>query len=329
MVVVAFAIAVVWSPVVAPLVAATGRLLAVASLDPVAGQVAEATNRPGGMLPRAPLLQRSVRAVRLRPERALGILDVPALPILDGLLGRTVPGAAALDGGGPLAQLPRPFGLQELDRAGVGTVSGLLGDLVCLLGLLGLLTGSGEVAPPQPPGRTMLQRGELVVGLLLSGGRIGEPLFVLFAPPGRQVKQAGLVAWRVVDQPVQPVQLGAQVVLAHAPPIQHLGAVRGEPLAAVAACDRGELLGLLLGGAVGRRHVHHLALRVAAPDGGFGADDAVVAGAPDRPAAGDVEPLAVLGAGDADQHLVAGDPLGLVPGGGVGQVHGAPVGVAA
>ncbi len=276
MVVVAFAIAVVWSPVVAPLVAATGRLLAVASLDPVAGQVAEATNRPGGMLPRAPLLQRSVRAVRLRPERALGILDVPALPILDGLLGRTVPGAAALDGGGPLAQLPRPFGLQELDRAGVGafapclhaqqlvppvrqvgvgllvglvvllglpggafavggTVSGLLGDLVCLLGLLGLLTGSGEVAPPQPPGRTMLQRGELVVGLLLSGGRIGEPLFVLFAPPGRQVKQAGLVAWRVVDQPVQPVQLGAQVVLAHAPPIQHLGAVRGEPLAAVAA----------------------------------------------------------------------------------------------
>jgi hypothetical protein len=42
-----------------------------------------------------------------------------------------------------------------------------------------------------------------------------------------------------------------------------------------------------------------------------------------------MQPLAVLGTGHAHQHLVAGDPLRLVPGRSVGQVHGAPVGVGA
>src|SRR6266542_645202 len=200
-VVVALAVAVVRSPVVAPLVAATGRLGAAAPLGPVAGQAAQATNRPGGVPPRAPLRQRGVPAVRLPPERTLGVSDVPALPVLHRLLDRPIPGTAALDGGGPLAPLPRPFRLQQLDRAGVGavapclhaqqlappvqqvgvgllvglvvllglsgvafavggTVSGLLGDLVGLLCLLGLLTRSGEVASAQPPGRTLLQAGQ-------------------------------------------------------------------------------------------------------------------------------------------------------------------------
>src|SRR6266508_3434424 len=102
-VVVALAVAVVRSPVVAPLVAATGRLGAAAPLGPVAGQAAQATNRPGGVPPRAPLRQRGVPAVRLPPERTLGVSDVPALPVLHRLLDRPIPGTAALDGGGPLA----------------------------------------------------------------------------------------------------------------------------------------------------------------------------------------------------------------------------------
>src|SRR6266540_2943033 len=159
-VVVALAVAVVRSPVVAPLVAATGRLGAAAPLGPVAGQAAQATNRPGGVPPRAPLRQRGVPAVRLPPERTLGVSDVPALPVLHRLLDRPIPGTAALDGGGPLAPLPRPFRLQQLDRAGVGAVApclhaqqlappvqqvgvGLLVGLVVLLGLSGVAFAVG------------------------------------------------------------------------------------------------------------------------------------------------------------------------------------------
>jgi hypothetical protein len=138
------------------------------------------------------------------PKQMLGIGDVPALAVLDGLLDRPIPHPAALDGGGPLAQLPHPCRLQQLDRVGVGalaprlhaqqlaspvrqvgvgllvrlvlllllvagvafavggTVSGLPGDLVCLLRLLVLLTRVRQVASAQPPGRTMLQAGDQV-----------------------------------------------------------------------------------------------------------------------------------------------------------------------
>jgi hypothetical protein len=55
------AVAVVWSATIASMVAsavaATVRLLAVAALDLAAGQVAQVTNRPGGMPPDTPLLQ--------------------------------------------------------------------------------------------------------------------------------------------------------------------------------------------------------------------------------------------------------------------------------
>lgn len=246
------ALAVQWSPPLASVVTTTGRLLMVvsviattgclpliASAGPVAGQLPEATNRPGGMPPRAPLRKRDVRAVRLDPRRMLGILHVPALPVLDRLLNHTVPHTTTLDGGRPLAQPPRPFRPQQLDRAGVGalapglhpqqlavmlahlevgllvglvvlllvaripfavggTVGLLLGDLVGGLGLLGLLTGLGEVTSAQPPRRTMLQEGDQVAGLLAATGRLGKPLVALFAPAGRMREQAGPVAWRLV-----------------------------------------------------------------------------------------------------------------------------------
>src|SRR6266511_280430 len=389
--VVVVAFAVEWSPAVAPAVApvatatgcplvvawtvaAAGRLPMVAPVAPVgpvavACEVADATNRPGRMPPRLPLLQRRGRTVRLPPQRMLSILHVPALPVLDRLLHRPVPGTATLDRGWSLAQLPRPLRPQQLGRAGVGTlaprlhaqqlapllcqvgvgllvglvlllpvagvaltvggtVGGLPGDLVGRLGLLGLLPGAAKVAPTQPPGRAMLHERDQVAGVLASGGRLGKSLVVLFAPAGRQVKQAGLVGWGVVDGLFQAGQLGAQVVLAHALPVQHLGAVGGQALAAVAAGDRGHLVGLLLGGAVGGGHVHHLTFPILAA-GGLGADHAVVAGPPDPAAPPDVQPLAVFRAGHPQQHVIPGAALRLVPGGGVGKVHGAPVGVVA
>jgi hypothetical protein len=173
------------------------------------------------MPPRLPLLQRHILAVRLRPQRMLGILHLPALAVLDGLLHRPIPHTAALDGGGPLAQLPRPLRPQHFHRASLGalaprlhapqlaaalgqvgvgllvglvvllvagvafavagTVGGLPGDLVDRLGLLGLLPGAGEVASSQPPGRPMLQEGDHVAGLLAAGSRLGQPLLGLVA----------------------------------------------------------------------------------------------------------------------------------------------------
>jgi len=81
-----------------------------------------------------------------------------------------------------------------------GTVGGLPGDLLGLLCLFGLLTRAGQVAPAEPPGRPMLQEGDQVAGLLVATGRLGQLLIVLFAPAGRQGKQPGLVAWRLLHQ---------------------------------------------------------------------------------------------------------------------------------
>src|SRR6266496_2142290 len=162
------AVAGVSSPTVAALLAlATGRVGAVASLGPVAGQVAHATDRPLRMPLGASLLQRGVLAVRLRPERALAIIDLPALPVLHRLLDRPVPQATTLDARRPLAQLTRPSRQEQLDRAGLGTGAPLvlthdrlvLGQqvrvglavglvvLLCLAGLAFVVGGPGGLLP--------------------------------------------------------------------------------------------------------------------------------------------------------------------------------------
>jgi hypothetical protein len=174
----------------------------------------------------------------------------------------------------------------------------------------------------------MLQCGELVAGLLEPTGRLREALVVVFASGGRVGQQQRPVAWRGVELFGELVASGAEVVLAHAARVHHLGGVGGQPLAAVPPRHHTKLLVLLLGGAVSRRHVQRLPLRVAA-DGGLGGDHAVEGGLADRARAPDVQPLAVLRAADPHQYLVAGDLLRLVPRRGVAQVHGAPVGIAA
>jgi hypothetical protein len=144
---------VVWSPVVAAV--ATGRVHAVAPLAAVSGQVAGAADRPLGMAPRAPLLKRLLLAARLWAERAPGIGDVVALPVLKRLLDRPVPGATTLDTGRTLSEVSGPSGSLQLDGAGLGAVApatlahdgpilgeqvgvGFLVRLVPLLGLAGL-----------------------------------------------------------------------------------------------------------------------------------------------------------------------------------------------
>ncbi len=270
------------------MVAATGRLLPLGSLVAVAGQVAQATNGAVGVAAGLPLFKRGVLAVRLGSECALGVIDLPALPVLHRLPNRAVPGAATLDRGRSFAQLPRPFGPLQLDRAGLragapfvlahhrvvlgqqlrvglavglvllllvadvafavgGTVGLLAGDLACLLCLLVLLPRAGEVAPAEPPGRTVLQAGDQAAGLLHATGRLRESLLALFASGGGMVEQPGLVGWAGVDHAGELVAVGAKVVLAHASQVQPRRGVGGQLLSAVAPCHRGHLLGLLFG----------------------------------------------------------------------------------
>src|SRR6266498_1717438 len=263
-------------PPVGPMVAATGRLLPLGSLVAVAGQVAQATNGAVGVAAGLPLFKRGVLAVRLGSERALGVIDLPALPVLHRLPNRAVPGAATLDRGRSFAQLPRPFGPLQLDRAGLraGAPFVLAHHRVVLgqqlrvglaVGLLVLLPRAGEVAPAEPPGRTVLQAGDQAAGLLHATGRLRESLLALFASGGGMVEQPGLVGWAGVDHAGELVAVGAKVVLAHASQVQPRRGVCGG-------------------------HVHLLALPVLA-DGGLGADDAVVVGPHDRAGAAHIQPL--------------------------------------
>jgi hypothetical protein len=120
-------VAVAWSPAVGPMVAATGRLLPLGSLVAVAGPVAQATNGAVGVAAGLPLFKRGVLAVRLGSERALGVIDLPALPVLHRLPNRAVPGAATLDRGRSFAQPPllrpdlAPLSIlaEQLDRLSV------------------------------------------------------------------------------------------------------------------------------------------------------------------------------------------------------------------
>jgi hypothetical protein len=107
----------------------------------------------------------------------------------------------------------------------------------------------------------MLQRDELVAGLLEPTGRLREPLVVVFASGGRVGQHQRPVARPGVELFGELVASGAKVVLAHAARVHHLGGVGGQPLAAVPPRHHAKLLGLLLGAAVGGRHVQRLALR--------------------------------------------------------------------
>jgi hypothetical protein len=71
-----------------------------------------------------------------------------------------------------------------------------------------------QVAQPQQPPRAVFEDGDPVAGLLEASGRLGQPPAVLFAPGGRKVKQARLVARAGIDQAGKLVEFGAKLMLA-------------------------------------------------------------------------------------------------------------------
>jgi hypothetical protein len=99
-------------------------------------------------------------------------------------------------GVGLLVGLTLPLGLAGVAFAVGGTVGGLPGDLVGLLGLIGLLSCPGQVASPQQSPWAVVEGGDQILGLLAAGGRLGQPLLGLLASGGRMRQQPRLVARR-------------------------------------------------------------------------------------------------------------------------------------
>src|SRR6266540_1071804 len=150
-------------------------------------------------------------------------------------------------------------------------------------------------------------RSRPMLGVLVAVGGVGD--------------QAGLVGWGLVDELGEPVPLGAELVGGHAPQVQGGGGadVDRQLLAAVAAQALGQLLADVAPLGVGHVQLGGARLGVGDPVEPGGAAGAGVL---------HLVPVAVLGAAHVHQRMLAGQPLGLVPGGGIAKVDGAPVGVA-
>ena len=128
------------------------------------------------------------------------------------------------------------------------------------------------------------------------------------------------VAGGLVELAAQPVPLGPQLGRGQPLEIGAAGGVDGQGLAASPRQGLGQLQV-----AVGLLPVGQVQLAGAL---GFGADHRVQAGVLAGPGQLHIQPVDVLGAGEPDQGPPAGQPLGAVAGGGIGQVH-PPVALAA
>ena len=193
---------------------------------------------------------------------------------------------------------------------------------LAVMGPVGLLGGhrqptrhpGGLVAAAAQPAK---HAGGLATGGLLVGG---QGLLGLLAVGGGPGQLPAAVAGGLVELAAQPVPLGPQLGRGQPLEIGAAGGVDGQGLAA----SPGQGLGQLQV-AVGLLPVGQVQLPGAL---GFGADHRVQAGVLAGPGQLHIQPVDVLGAGEPDQGPPAGQPLGAVAGGGIGQVH-PPVALAA
>ena len=184
-----------------------------------------------------------------------------------------------------------------------------------VMGPVGLLGGHRQ--PTRHLGRLVAaaaqpakHAGRLATGGLLVGG---QGLLGVLAVGGGPGQLAAAVAGGLVELAAEPVPLGPQLRRGQPLEVGAAGGVDGQGLAA----GPGQGLGQLQV-AVGLLPVGQVQLAGAL---GFGADDGVQAGVLAGPGQLHIQPVDVFGAGEADQGPPAGQPLGAVAGGGIGQVH--------
>src|SRR6266542_1724456 len=293
--------------------------------------------------PRLALLEADAWAVGFLADSPVGVGDVVTLPVVLDLGQGAPPGAATAHAGGRLAKLTQVGGSvgagEQLGGAAAGMPApAILTDHLTLSGQdVGvvlqpcLVFGLGVAGHPCPVGgavgllaghrQGLLGQGVAVAGVLGAAGGRRRPMLGVLVAVGGVGDQAGLVGWGLVDELGEPVPLGAELVGGHAPQVQGGGGadVDRQLLAAVAAQALGQLLADVAPLGVGHVQLGGARLGVGDPVEPGGAAGAGVL---------HLVPVAVLGAAHVHQRMLAGQPLGLVPGGGIAKVDGAPVGVA-
>jgi hypothetical protein len=162
----------------------------------------------------------------------------------------------------------------------------------------------GPAKHPPPPTR-----------LAVVGGELLQDLLGLDPPEARLGKLPGPVAGGLVQQDAEPVALGPQLAGGELSRVQGAGGVDRQALLAGPREDLGKLLV-----AVGQVAVGQVQLGRAL---GFGTDHRVQGGL--VPGAGqlDIQPVGVLAAGQPHQGPPAGEALGAMPAGGIGEVDAA------
>jgi hypothetical protein len=150
--------------------------------------------------------------------------------------------------------------------------------------------------------------------LATGAGLVGrQGLLGLLAVGGGPGEFPAAVAGGLVELAAQPVPLGPQLGRGQPPQIRVVWSVHGQGLAARPGQGLGQLqvpVGLLV--------VRQVQLPAAL---GLGADHGVQAGVLAGPGQLHIQPVHVLAAGEPDQSPAAGQPLGAMPGGGIGQIH--------
>jgi hypothetical protein len=117
----------------------------------------------------------------------------------------------------------------------------------------------------------------------------------------------------LVELAAEPVPLGPQLLCGQPLDIRAAGGVDGQPLAASPRQRLGQLQV-----AVGRVPIGQVQLPAAL---GFGADHRIQAGVVAGPGQLHIQPVHVLAAGQSHEGPAAGQALGPVTGGGIGQIH--------
>ena len=184
-----------------------------------------------------------------------------------------------------------------------------------LVGPVGLLAGHRHhprVGPGRPGSPAPAKHPPALPLGVVGGGEKLQGLVGLGPPDPGPGKLPGPVPGRLVQQAAQPVPLGPQLGRRQPPQVQTARSVHRQPLVADPRHRLGEL-----GVAVTRITVGQVQLGWPLR---LGPDHRVQGGLMPSPGQLHIQPMGVLGAGEADQRPPAGQPLGAVAGGGIGQV---------
>jgi hypothetical protein len=184
-----------------------------------------------------------------------------------------------------------------------------------VVGAVGLLAGHRH-RPRVGPGRRQLpgqaKHPPALARLAVGGGELLQGVVGVGPAGAGPRKLPHPIPGRLVQEGAEPVALGPQLPSRQRSQVQAAGGVDRQRLSTAPGESLGEL-----GVAVGRLPVGQVEFGWPL---GFGADHHIQPGVVPGPGQLHIQPVAVLGAGEPDQRPPPRQPLGTMPGGGIGQV---------